>query len=212
MKGIKSTIMTGAITLASILPIKSNALDGFLKYVQPIDDPSGSYVEVDAFYGLPGKVNGFTWAYAYRGGEGYFGETNLEREVTNGFNVNSQMQHCNTPINRAGFGISRQVPLPTDKVFLKASALPIFFDETGIQKNSADLGYFISAELPHGFRIESFGDWNLADKNGPQWGYGEISVSREAVKGVRLMYDPSLLNKGNAVPEVQHRAGITLNF
>jgi len=210
-KGIRNIIAGGLVTLLSILPTKANDLNGLMEYIHPIENSKGSYVRPNFFYKLPGEIKGFSWMELYQGGDGYFGETNLEKEVTNGFNLKSQIQHNNTPINRAGFGVSKQVPTPKG-TFLKLTVSPIWFDVQGIQKNMKEVAYFSEAKLPFGFTASSFGDWNLADTEGVQWGYGELDLCREVAKGVKLSYNPALLNKGDAIPKVEHRITAKINF
>ena len=212
MKNIRNAIIYGLTALTSaVLPMKADALDGFVKYAHPIEDPQKSYIEPNTFYNLPGDVNGSTWLELFQNGEGYFGETNLEREVTNGFNVNTQIQHCNALANRVGVGVSRQVPTP-EGTYLKISAFPIWFDEEGRQENTVEMAYFGEVQLPYGFSANSFGDWNLASEDGVQWDYGEVDLGREVAKGIRLSYNPALLNDGGAVPEVEHRVSASVNF
>jgi len=211
IKNWKNIIIGGLFALASISPIKANALDGHIRYIHPIESPKGDYVELNTFYKLPFEINGFSWGDMYQGGDGYFGETNLEREVINGFNIKSQVQHNNTPINRVGFGISRQVPTPKG-TFFKLSAFPIWYDREGRQKNTSEVAYFGEARLPYGFTLESFGDWNLADTEGVQWGYGELDLGRVVAKGVRLSYNPALLNKGDVIPRIENRVAVRINF
>jgi hypothetical protein len=209
-KLLKRLFVAGAVTLASAFPMKeAKALDGNIEYVHS-ENNACSYPRGNFFYDLPSKVKGYSWVELYKGGNGYFGETNLEKEVSNGFSVATQLQHCNTPLNRAGFGVSRQIPTPKGTL-LKLSAYPIWFDKDGKQENS-ELAYFTEAGLPLGMKFSSFGDWNLADKNGVQWGYGEIDLRKDLYKGVSLGYNPALLNNGNAVPKVEHRATVRINF
>lgn len=210
MDALKGLLIAGAITLASILPTKqANAFDGNLDYIYSENDVNSFKAHV--FYELPKEIKGSSFIKLNGNNGDYFGKTNLEKEVTGGFNVALQAKYSDTPFYSVGLGISRQVPTPRG-IFLKLRLLPLWFDKEGKQNNEFRFTYRAKAELPLGAEISSFGEWNLVDEEGIQWVYGEIFLNTEITDGVRFGYNPGFLNDGDATPDVEHRITIRASF
>jgi len=198
------------------LTVTKNSISGNLEYIHS-EDNAWSYPRANGFYDLPGKGSGYTWMEFYKGGKGYFGETNVNYPGMKGFNPAMQIQHCNTPISRIGFGLSKQVPTPKG-TYLQLTALPVFVDKEGVQENTSEIGYFLSADLPLGFKATSFGDINLREKGGAKWQYGEATLEK-SVGPFTFAYNPVLEIKPDAKGfqrtfphRVQHRGAIRVNF
>lgn len=210
---IKSLALKGIAGLIGFMPLaqSANALDGNVEYILS-ENNEASYARANGFYTLPENVDGFSYMELYKDGGGYFGETTLGKEITKGFNAKIQLQHANTPLNRFGLGISRQIPTPKN-TFLNLTLYPVWFDKEGKQEKTSELAYFASADLPFGFKASSFGDFNLAADGGARWDYGEASLSKK-VGPITLSYNPCLLSKENSklIPSVQHRISAGINF
>ena len=216
MTNILKNILTAGLASLAVLtaPKKAEAqgnVHGNVEYIQS-QVSENSYPKLNMFYNLPGRVNGYTFAEFYKADKGYFGRTNLNRPITHGVGPRTTIVHDGAPFSQVGLGIGAVVPNMPRNVSASVGLLPVWLDNQGrIVRNKTEIQYFVNANLPLGFNINSFGNLNVADQEGPQWSYGEISAGRN-IGPIRLSYNPALRNNGNAMPRLEHRAKVTLNF
>lgn len=205
-------IATGLAALAGLglMPSKAQAqVSGNVEYIQSEVD-AASYPRFNAFYSTPGDVKGYTFMEFYKGGDGYFGKSIFSKEIGKGLELRTELNHVNEPLTKTGVGLQRAVPGLPENVFLKLGVLPLWFGNEGKAFGDNTIAqYFVSLTgLPLGLSADSFGQINL---NTGEWGYGEVGVGRD-VGPVTVRYNPALLNKGGAVPEVQQRVSLGVKF
>ncbi len=209
--------MAGAISLASLLPTqKAEAqgnVSGNVEYIQS-EKPDNSYARLQGFYTLPKDVKGFTFLEFYKNGNGYFGKTTLDKAVGEGFGARAVAYHANEPLKKAGLGVTKVVPHLPKNTFAKIGLIPIWAGNKGRAIGDKALAqYFANVNLPAGFNLSSFGDWDLITKDkGIQWEYGEINLDKKLNDVFTIGYNPVLFNKGNAVPRLEHRVVGRVNF
>lgn len=211
---VKNLKTLGSIALIAIesflVPVpKAYALDGNIKYVHT-KDVANSYVEASAFYKLPGKISGFTFV-DFLNGKGYFAKTSLEKNVASVVNAKAQLVHANEPTTQAGVGVSAVIPHMPKNTFAKVSVMPLWFDAYGRVKDKVIVGYFGSVDLPMGFELSSFGEWNIGAEGGPKWAYGEIELGKN-IGPVNVSYNPALVGDGDAIPRLEHRVSAKIDF
>jgi len=212
-KTLRNLVAGVIIGAASLLPMKraEAQVKGSVEYIQSeVND--NSYPRLNMFYSLPGKIGGFTFAEFYKANKGYFARTNLNRPITKSIGPRATMIHAGKPLSQIGLGVGATVPYMPKNVSANVGLLPVWMDNEGrIVKDKIEAQYFVNANLPLGFNVNSFGNLNVAAQGGPQWEYGEISAGRN-IGPFRVSYNPALLNKGNAVPKLEHRVTISLDF
>lgn len=211
---IKNIIAGGLVVLATILPMKASAgLAGQATYFRPVaEETTGSYARAEGFYKLPGDIKGYTFVDLNKDGKGYFGKTALQKEIVNGISARARVIHANDLVSKVGLGANIELPSPKNTK-LNLRPMPIWVDADGNRvENESRVGYFATANLPYGICASSFGDWNVASKDGVQWGYGEVEVSKDLGHGVSAGYNASLTNDGDATPDANHRAAVKVKF
>jgi len=213
-KSLLKSLLTAfaGLTILASSP-SAQAFNGKLEGIKS-EKKGSSYVRANAFYNLPFNIKGVTFTEFYTGGKGYFGQTFLEKPLKKGFNFRARAIHVNNPLTKfSPIGLSFSVPKLPKGLSAKLKLDPLWFKSNGERiPNKLDLGYFVSVDLPYGFKASGFGGWNVADKKGVQWGYGEANLEREIAKGVSIGYNPVLLNQGGAVPKVEHRMNVGVRF
>lgn len=205
----------GAIGLASLLPIKKaeaqGNVHGNIEYIQS-EISENSYPRLNAFYSLPQRIEGYTFMELYQGGKGYFGRTTLDRAITRGVGPRAIVNHIGEPFTETGLGVGAVVPHMPRNSFATVGALPLFVDKQGRRlRHQGLVQYFFSTPLPLKLNLSGFGEWNILAENGPEWGYGEFNLGRK-IGPFMVTYNPALLNDGDAMPKVEHRVAVTLNF
>ena len=165
------------------------------------------YARPNIWYTLPGHIEGYTWGEFYSSG-GYYAETYLDRPVTHGFMVASQMEHIDEPFTQAGIGVGYQIPLP-ENAYANIKFLPFWMDKDGVAHGKMEINYCAGVELKHGIKLDTFGVVN--PKIG-QWDYGEVTLTKSIGKKVDAGYSAALKNKGTLAPYVEHRAIVRVNF
>lgn len=201
--------LAGAIYLS---PKKAHAdINGSLETIIS-EKKENSYARLNGFYQLPGKINGYTFLELYKNGNGYYGKSMLTKNIGKTFSVKGEVIHANDPMALAGVGIGVNVPTPK-KAYANIKLLPLWINKSGkYVSNKVILGYFAGADLGKGWNISSFGEVNLAAKDGPEWCYGEIALTKDIGKGVSIGYIPALKSKGKLAPKVEHRVGLQAKF
>ncbi len=173
-----------------------------------------SYAKVNHFTSLPYSANLLGFLELYRGGEGYYGKTVVEKDLTDRTGLSVQAIHINEPITQIGVGPN--VTLPTPKgTFVKLTYLPVFSDSRGeIVDNQQILGYYASANLPLGTRLWGFGEINLAGKEGAEWSYGETELTRNIGNRLSVGANLQLTGKGGGkmTPEFIPRLAFRFSF
>ena len=194
------------------MPIKSEAEGkGNLELIAGPTKQS-TYVRGNAFYQLPGGIGGYTFLELYQEGNGYFGKTIFDKKISKGLAAKGEIIHANEPATQLRLGLEAVV-IGTNNTVIKIKALPLCVTKQGtIAENTAIGGYFGYQNLGKGWDISSFADINLAAKQGPEWGYGEISLKKQLWDGVSIAYNPALLSKGKLAPKPQHRVTLGIDF
>lgn len=209
-KSLRKILTTGAIGLASLLPMKAEAqVTGNVEYVQS-ETNQDSHIELKGFYGLPQGVRGFTFMELHK--ERYFGKTYLDKEISNGIGPRLMAVHGNEPISEIALGLTVEIPNLPKGAYAQVGLLPVWFGNEGkIVGDKAFVGYSFGFPLPLGLNLRGFGDWDVLADNSPQWDYGELELSK-SLDNFFVGYNPVLFNKGNAVPKLEHRVNIGVNF
>jgi hypothetical protein len=223
--GLRNLIATGIVGLASLVgsanaqttnavPIKTS---GDLTYFVSNETKSpsqNSYAELNHSTKLPygASVSGFM--DLYRGGNGYFGKTVVEEKLTDRLSLRAHVVHINEPLSQAGFGASYRL-LASNGTFAKISYLPVWTDTSMEQIDNKQIAaYFVSADLPFDSKIFSFGEINVAGKDGPQWAYGEIEAAKNIGNRLSVGLNLQLNNDGagKMTPEVVPRIAVRVKW
>jgi hypothetical protein len=224
MKTINKALWIGAIAGSSLVPKVANAQGSFNVEGIVSFEKNNSYVRPNLFYGLPSGVKGFTFLEMYTKDEegnsqGYFGKTTLTKNFLEDKKINpqikTQIKHADSPFTSASPGIGAGFSALDGKLTGSVDVYPLWFDKAFSKlKNEVIGGYFISLDLPKGFNVNSFGQFNLANKEGPTWAYGEVSANKNLGKKWNLGYNPALKSKGfgKFAPRVEHRITLKRNF
>jgi len=209
-KSIKKIVCSAMLMASLLFPLKS-----FAKTTGSIDTivseaKGASYLRLNGSYSIPGKIGGYTFLELYGGGKGYFGKTSLTKHIAGPLSATSELTHVSAPLSQIGVGAKVAVPMP-QKTYCTVKLLPYWVDHTGKHVDDKVVaGYAIGTSLGKGWSVSSFGEMNVAAKGGPQWGYGEISVSKSISKDVSVSYNPALKFSGTAAPKLEHRVSMTL--
>jgi hypothetical protein len=213
---IKRTIrnMTaGVAMLASVASAQAGS--GSLRAIQPVEGDGKAYVEAQAFYGLPGDVQGFTFVDLNQDGAGYFGKTTVTRDLGIGQGVSARALavHCNDLASEGKLGVQADVPFLPKRVYANVAYSPLTVAGDGAE-NRNTLDYFVTGDLGHGFTASSFGQWEKGD-----FTYGEFELAKGfdvRVDGkayhVTLSYNPALCGDGDAVPTLEQRVAVGVSF
>lgn len=176
---------------------------------------NSSYFRGNANYNLPSDVKGYTFGEFYSNGDSYFSKTTLSKAVYDRFGVQAQAVIGSGLTDRLSIGPNAVLPTP-EGTFAKMYWMPTWITAEKGRKvsNRSMLGYFVSADLPLDFTASSFGELNIAGKNGAEWGYGEISLGRKLADKLTLSYNPALKNRGSgeAMPQLEHRINLIYEF
>ena len=211
MKNKLRNILTGAaFGLAALLPGKAEAqVTGNAQYIRS-ERSDGSQIKLNGFYGLPQDVRGFTFVELQEGG--YFGKTYLDREISNGIGPRLMAVHGNEPLSETALGINAVVPYTPENVFATINVLPLWLGNEGeALGDKAFVGYFFNADLPWGLNLSGFGDWDVLAEGGAQWDYGEFNLKRK-IGPLDIGYNPVLYNNDGAIPRLEHRVNLGINF
>ena len=200
--------MVGILNLMSIK--EASALDGNIRYIQSKNNAK-SYVETRVFYDLPWNMKGYTFIDFYKNGNGYFGKTFWNKTIKYSVGLEEQIIHNNEPFTETGFGVNAFIPYIPKKAFAKVSVVPLWFDKNGKLEDKVTVGYVGSIDLPKGYKLSSFGEWDIGAKGGPKWTYGEIDLGKK-IGPVYVSYNPALISNGDATPRVEHRISVSVDF
>lgn len=216
-KSLRSILGAGAFAVASLLPMKQTEaqgnVSGSVEYIQSMQKDGNSYARLNGFYTLPKGISGFTFTELYKDGKGFYGETALDKEIKNGLGIKLRAFHANEPLTKAGIGVTQSIPHLPKNAFAQVGFIPVWVGNKGkTVGDNAVTQYFASVDLPHGFRVSSFAEWELLGKDGVQFGYGEINVDKKINSNLTIGYNPVLINKGNAVPRLEHRVVGRIGF
>ena len=208
--------IAGGIALAGALVFgHANAQNKLYAEAIKSEKENSSYFRGNANYNLPADIKGYTCGEFYGDGNSYFSKTTLSRNIHGNFGVQTQAVVGSGLTDRLSVGPNVVIPT-SEGTFAKMYWMPAWITAAKGKKveNRSMLGYFVSANLPLGFTASSFGELNIAGKNGAEWGYGEISVGREIADRLRVSYNPALKNNGigEAVPKLEHRLNLMYDF
>jgi len=201
--------LVGSIYLA---PKKTHAdINGSLEAIVS-EKKENSYARLNGFYQLPGEINGFTFLEFYKDGKGFFGKSMLTKGLSKTFSVKGELVHINEPVTYAGVGLGLNLPMPKGS-YGSLKVLPVWVDKQGkYAPNKVIVGYVAGADLGKGWSMSSFGEANIAAKQGPKWCYGEVAVTKEIGKGVNVGYIPALKPVGKLAPKIESRVGVQIRF
>lgn len=214
-KTIRNLIGAGIIGLASLFPMKNaNAqISGDIEGIKSFESEQ-SYFRPNIFYDLPLGIKGYTFGEFYEDGNSHFIKTNLTRNIHGNLGAKAQVICGSNLTDKIGVGLDVVIPMP-EKTFARMYFIPAFID-TKAKKidNRSIVGYFVSADLPLGFKALSFGEINVGAENGAEWAYGEVGLEREVLKNLSLSYNPALKNNGTgkAVPRLEQRVTAKYTF
>ncbi len=213
LRGLAGIVALGVAALA-LSPSKTNAdVGGNIKYVQTSEESNslGSYPEANVFYNLPKGISGYTFVDLYNHDGGYFGRTSLTKDFkgTDDLAIKVEGNHINAPLSDVGIGARLDIPNLPESVYADISLMPFYFDNNGnfIERKGL-LQYFASTKLPLDLKLSSFGEWNLRTSN---WEYGEMELARD-LGPFSLGYNGVLLNDGDWIPTLEHRASVIVDF
>jgi len=205
----KNLGLATAIGIASLIPMKAEAgLAGNINYIYSENNKS-SQVKTRAFYGLLFGARGFTYTNFYNDG-GYFGESFLGKAIKYGIGPKVRIVHVNEPLTQLGTGMEASIPGLPGGISANVNLYPLWFDKNGKLVNKTIVGYSGNASLPHGVKLSSFGGWDVAGGN-PKWIYGEIELGKK-FGPVDVSYNPALIGDGDAIPTLEHRVAVGVDF
>jgi hypothetical protein len=194
---MKNLISVLTLLMLGIGAKKADA-SGYIKYTQA--EKKNSYTEVSADYPIL-SINGSTFIDFYNNG-GYLGRTSLRKKILKDVNCKLKINHDNALFAQAGLGIETIGNL-------NISFMPLWADSKGRVKDKCILGYSGNVDLPKGFKLNFFGEWNLGKSI--QWGYGEIDIGKK-IGPVSISYNPALNWDGDFSPSLEHRAAVKKEF
>lgn len=193
---------------------------GSAEYVHSVKNPESSFGRLNGFYTLPGNINGFSFTELYKGNEenvgGYFGKTFLDKSISGNLGVRTELNHISEPLSQVGVGPSVSLPVPED-AYARISFLPVWFGNSGSTiGDKTMLNYTAGISLPHNINLSTFGGFDLTGENSEgktsvQWDFGEIEATKD-FGPIKVGYNPVLLNNGNVIPKVKHRAIVGVKF
>lgn len=207
-------ILTGIVIVASsLLPMnKAEAQDNNVKasvdMVQSEKEPV-SFIRPNLFYKFLG-LNNYSFFEFYRN-EDFFGKTILSKDLGKGMKATGELVYGSGFSDSYGAGASVNIPMP-EGTSLSVKALPLWFNKSGYIDDKVQVGFFGKVNLPLGFNLSSFGEMNVVSKKGPQWGYGEISLSKNLLDNLTLSYNPLLKNQGKLQPRLEHAVRVNYTF
>lgn len=216
IKSLKNALIGAGLvsaTCGAVAQAQGN-VSGNVEYIQPTNTKNNkdAYARINAFYGFPRDVSGFTFLEMKKGG--YFGKTTLDRSIDSegGLGARVIVEHLGEPVGDAGLGVTQRVPFMPEGAFANIGFMPVWFDKHGNKiENRALAQYFFTFNLPKEIVFSGFGDLNIASGNGVQWEYGEIRLAKK-IGNAFIAYNPSLTNNGDASPKLTHRISAGVNF
>ncbi|MFH1590048.1 MAG: hypothetical protein ABIB43_05775 [archaeon] len=207
--------LTALMIATTAAPLAAEGISGFIKFSYDKDGQTKIVPQVDMFYKLPLKINGFTFIDFEDGG--YFGKSNhtktliaLDNEGTGNISAKVQSVHAGKPFATTGVGVEAKIPGLYDGLTMKAGYLPAWFVDGKHVDGKTVIDFYVKANLPKGFSIETFGSWGLSNGEAT-WAYGEVDLGKTFGQ-TKVSYNPQLLSDGDATPIVNHRAAVTFNF
>lgn len=203
-------ILKGAILGLAISSIPLTGSASNLKFVKPIEGDNPVNVKISSPTSLSGDLKGFSWVEMYNSGS-FYGESNFGKKLGKNLSTKAQLNHPNELAGRLSLGIGLNVPWLPDNTSLKLTAFPLVYDVGDDRMDRLEVNYSASIELPYDVKASSFGEVDLVAENGPTWGYGEISISKE-INGLEFSYNPALRSKGNLRPTLENRIAMSTSF
>jgi len=207
---IKSFVAGGlvALALAVSTPVRAeskNYADFFLSEKEGM-----SHVKVNQLYSLPGNIRSYSYVELYA--DRYFGKSMLSKSLSDIIALRMDVFHINEPFTSAGLGLGITVPLPKD-YSASFRVLPLWFDKKGNYIPDkvvvrCDAGF----KPGSGWSLNAFGEVNVAAKEGPVWGYGELQLAKEISDDVMVKYNIALRSKGELAPQLENRIGLSIKY
>ncbi|VVB79565.1 Uncharacterised protein [uncultured archaeon] len=172
-----------------------------------------AYAELNAFYSLPGKVQGYTFVDQYQDHGAYVSKTALTRNLTDNLSARLQIVEADQPFTEAGLGLKYNLHGLPNGTFACLHAMPAWFNENGREHNVFKLGYFVSQDLPGNFYLSNYGEANLAAKAGPTWCYGEIELGKR-IGNLKVAANVAMNGTadGKITPELEARLAVRGTF
>lgn len=164
----------------------------------------GATVRTNVFYNI-GNTKGYTWSdFGTEGG--YFGKSTFTTPVSDKASLKTQVVHGNEPFTQAGIGATANVPYLPKGFYANVGVVPFWMNKNAeFVKDKAIASYYISASLPKGLLISSFGEANVFDRAGPTWSYGEIDISKQLTEKLNVGFNIPMTSKGpgKITPEIK---------
>ena len=160
----------------------ANAQSNF-EYVHT-DSKGTSRLRPNLFYEIsPLGVKGYSYVEFYMDGENYFGQNYLTKEIKGIFGVQVETYFANFFTDYAGIGPIITFPTKDSTTVLTFSFMPLFIDLNGNYLTNymlVEFVFFKEFKIPllGTWRINSFGQLNLAAEGGPAWQYGEVYLEK----------------------------------
>ena len=151
------------------------------EYLQT-DSKETSRFRPNLYYELPWSIKGYAYIEIYMNGKNYFGQNYLTKEIKGIFGVQSETNFASFFIPYTGLG--PMITIPTkESTLLTFSFMPLFIDFKGKYLSNyvlAEFVFFKEFKLSYlgTWRINSFGQINIASKGGPTWNYGEAYLEK----------------------------------
>jgi hypothetical protein len=217
MNKIKSLAAAALIGSCSFGKAQAQNFDFLLKLPYNFNSKS-ILAEPTATYNLPGKIEGFTFVDLYKGS--YFAQTDLTKRLgkqkdtqRNIVNIRSRTLHNNELHTATGLGINKDVNLFNNKMYLSASALPVWIDNKCFAKRQT-VDYFFNVDLGKKWSFNGFGEWEHKNKK-VSWVYGEFDFGKNFGKSgnLRFSYSPTI-NKNQEEKGIflEHRLAYSYSF
>lgn len=204
-KKLKNIGLAALVAGAMTLPTKSYGQTPTLKvnYIHPVTTED-TRVRPEMTYGLPDDVKGYTFIDFYTQHEDYFAKTFLSKEVVGGLEATLEVIQGNNFTDQVGIGTKYNLPLG-ENAYGNVKLLPVYVDMGGeFQKDKVVTGFLVGTTVyvpvVGDVDICAFGEINLAAKGGPQWQYGELSVTKD-LGNVEFGLSVDLNGKGKLLPQ-----------
>ena len=206
----RNLVLGGLLSLGTTKSIQAqdNKISASIDVVQSENEPV-SFIRPNLFYSLFGLDN-YSFFEFYRN-EDFFGKTIISKDFGSRLKPIAELVYGSGFNDRAGVGVSYSVPTPNG-TSLNVKALPVYFNKNGYIDDRIVLGYYGKINLPEGFSVSAFGEANVNSKDGAQWGYGEIAISKELFDKFKVSYNPLLKNNGKLLPRIEHAVSVNLGL
>jgi hypothetical protein len=211
-KSIKTITLASLVGLSTILgTARAGSVSGDIGYVAR-EQNKDSYAEANVFYGLPGKINGYTYLDKYNEDGAVYGKTTLTKAIADSA-VSARVQgiHNDEELQHTGIGLEAKLQTPKN-IFATVNCTPVWLNGDGQKEEDViKAKYYISIDLPMKFNLSSFGEVNVANTKGVTWEYGEIELAKR-FGNFAIGYNAGLWSKGDGIIAPKIVNGIAVRY